>query len=141
VIAAAAFGKFQIHIKPKLWYPAAAISEQDWTHWRHSIVLLLESKGTASHVAFSFVDELNLSKNDIGDDGISCLPRAIAKRIKIWFVDRRVSTSNITVSSVATIVNLNHWLSTILETIVPVMACRLYFLGKLRWGSSSRRRS
>ncbi len=31
----------------------------------------LESKGTASHVVFSFVHQLYLSMNDIGDDGIS----------------------------------------------------------------------
>jgi CheY-like chemotaxis protein len=69
------------------------------------LVEFLESKGAASHVAMPFLDRLDLSNNDLGNDGTARLTRAIAKRIKIHFVDLRLSNNDIGSSGVETIMN------------------------------------
>ena len=69
------------------------------------LVEFLESKGAANHVAMPFLDRLDLSNNDLGNDGTARLTRAIAKRVKIHFVDLRLSNNDIGPSGVETIMN------------------------------------
>ena len=71
----------------------------------NKLVDFLESKGAASHVAMPFLDRLDLSNNDLGNDGTARLTRAITKRNTIHFVDLRLSNNDIGPSGVETIMN------------------------------------
>ena len=85
----------------ELSIPSNKIGPTGATH----LVDFLENKGAANHVAMPFLDRLDLSNNDLGNDGTARLTRAIAKRIKTHFVDLRLSNNDIGSTGVETIMN------------------------------------
>jgi CheY-like chemotaxis protein len=69
------------------------------------LVDFLESKGKANHLAMPYMERLDLSDNDLGNDGVSRLTRAISKRVKNDFVDLRLSCNEIGHEGIQTIMN------------------------------------
>ena len=70
-----------------------------------ALVEFLETKGVARHPAMPFLDRLDLSNNKLGNDGMSRLTRAISKRVKVCFVDLRLSNNEIGHGGIETIMN------------------------------------
>jgi CheY-like chemotaxis protein len=69
------------------------------------LVQFLEGKGKVNLPVLPFLDRLDLSSNDLGNDGTARLTRAVAKRVKNPFVDLRLSGNNIGHGGVETIMN------------------------------------
>jgi CheY-like chemotaxis protein/Ran GTPase-activating protein (RanGAP) involved in mRNA processing and transport len=58
-----------------------------------------------SPIAMPFLDRLDMSNNNLGDDGTTQLTRAISKRSSAHFVDLKLSSNNIGAGGVETIMN------------------------------------
>ena len=70
------------------------------------LVEFLEGKGVPKNqTVMPFLDRLDLSNNDLGNDGTAKLTRAISKRSKIHLVDLRLSSNDIGSGGVETIMN------------------------------------
>jgi CheY-like chemotaxis protein/Leucine-rich repeat (LRR) protein len=72
------------------------------------LVKFLEGGGrqrSRGHIAMPFLDRLDMSNNNLGDDGTTRLTRAISKRSQIHFVDLKLSSNNIGAGGVETIMN------------------------------------
>ena len=69
------------------------------------LVDFLEGKGKALHPAMPYLDRLDLSNNELGNDGTAKLTRAVAKRVKNPFVDLRLSCNDIGHGGIETIMN------------------------------------
>ena len=61
--------------------------------------------GASGQVVMPYLDRLDLSNNNIGDDGTSKLTRAIAKRAKSNFVELKLSLNEITSGGIETMMN------------------------------------
>lgn len=69
------------------------------------LVEFLETKGAGGHPVMPYLDRLDLSNNDLGNDGTAKLTRAISKRVKVHFVDLRLSNNEIGPGGIETIMN------------------------------------
>lgn len=72
------------------------------------LVKFLEGGGrqrSRGPIAMPFLDRLDMSNNNLGDDGTTRLTRAISKRSQIHFVDLKLSSNNIGAGGVETIMN------------------------------------
>ncbi|KAI2499982.1 hypothetical protein MHU86_14505 [Fragilaria crotonensis] len=69
------------------------------------LVDFLEGKGKAPHPTMPFLDRLDLSNNELGNDGTARLTRAVAKRVDNPFVDLRLSCNDIGHGGIETIMN------------------------------------
>lgn len=70
------------------------------------IVEFLEGKFVPKNqTVMPFLDRLDLSNNELGNDGTAKLTRAISKRSKVHLVDLRLSANNIGAGGVETIMN------------------------------------
>lgn len=73
------------------------------------LVDFLEAKGAAkgavNHPAMPYLNRLDLSNNELGNDGTARLTRAVAKRVKNPFVDLRLSSNDIGHGGIETIMN------------------------------------
>ena len=70
------------------------------------IVEFLEGKGVPKNqTVMPFLDRLDLSNNELGNDGTAKLTRAISKRSKVHLVDLRLSANDIGAGGVETIMN------------------------------------
>lgn len=61
--------------------------------------------GSRGPIAMPFLDRLDMSNNNLGDDGTTQLTRAISKRSQSHFVDLKLSSNNIGAGGVETIMN------------------------------------
>ena len=70
------------------------------------LVEFLEGKGVPKNqTVMPFLDRLDLSNNELGNDGTAKLTRAISKRSKVHLVDLRLSNNDIGAGGVETIMN------------------------------------
>mmetsp|Transcript_8910 Transcript_8910/g.13110 ORF Transcript_8910/g.13110 Transcript_8910/m.13110 type:complete len:1433 (-) Transcript_8910:115-4413(-) len=73
------------------------------------LVSFLEGKGISKHKkgkpVMPYLDRLDMSHNDLGNDGTAKLTRAISKRAKVNIVDLRLSSNNIGAGGIETIMN------------------------------------
>lgn len=70
------------------------------------LVEFLEGKGVPKNVTvMPSLDRLDISNNELGNDGTAKLTRAISKRSKVHLVDLRLSANNIGAGGVETIMN------------------------------------
>eukprot|EP00546_Thalassionema_frauenfeldii_P003224 CAMPEP_0178937206 /NCGR_PEP_ID=MMETSP0786-20121207/25619_1 /TAXON_ID=186022 /ORGANISM="Thalassionema frauenfeldii, Strain CCMP 1798" /LENGTH=1357 /DNA_ID=CAMNT_0020615733 /DNA_START=46 /DNA_END=4119 /DNA_ORIENTATION=+ len=71
-----------------------------------TLVDFLESKPKASsHPAMQFLERLDLSNNQLGNEGTTRLTKAIKKRVKNHFVDLRLSSNGIGHEGIETMMN------------------------------------
>ena len=63
------------------------------------------SRGRKPSAAMPFLDRLDMSNNDLGDEGTTQLTRAILKRSEIHLVDLRLSSNSIGSGGIETIMN------------------------------------
>ncbi len=69
------------------------------------LVDFLERKSEAPHPTMPFLDRLDLSNNELSNDGTARLTRAVAKRVNNPFVDLRLSSNDIGHGGIETIMN------------------------------------
>ena len=70
------------------------------------LVKFLEGKQRSrDHVPMPFLDRLDMSNNNLGDDGTTQLTRAISKRSGVHLVDLRLSSNSIGSGGIETIMN------------------------------------
>jgi CheY-like chemotaxis protein/Ran GTPase-activating protein (RanGAP) involved in mRNA processing and transport len=70
------------------------------------LVAFLETKiASKNHPVMPYLDRLDLSNNDLGNDGTAKLARAISKRVNFHLVDLRLSSNSIGTGGVETIMN------------------------------------
>lgn len=70
------------------------------------LVEFLEGKGVPKgQTVMPYLNRLDLSNNELGNDGTAKLTRAISKRSKVHLVDLRLSNNNIGAGGVETIMN------------------------------------
>lgn len=74
-----------------------------------NLVSFLEGKGIhkfkKNQAVMPYLDRLDLSNNNLGNDGTAMLTRAVAKRVKVNLIDLRLTYNNIGASGIETIMN------------------------------------